>query len=87
MPIGPSARQLNGALPGHSKNQLVEWAETGVLSEIPPLDELPKLVAYESKDAPLDKRARAWLEINCAHCHRPDGAAKTSGLHPDGSCQ
>jgi len=28
----------------------------------------------------LDQRARAWLEINCAHCHNPDGPARTSGL-------
>lgn len=81
MPIGPSARQLNGMLQGHSKNQLVEWAASGILNQIPSLREVPKLVAYENKDAPLDNRARAWLEINCAHCHRPDGAAKTSGLH------
>jgi len=81
MPIGPSARQLNGALQSHATNQLIEWSELGILTEMPSQSELPKLVAYENKDASLDKRARAWLEINCGHCHRPDGAAKTSGLH------
>jgi uncharacterized repeat protein (TIGR03806 family) len=80
MPIGPSARQLNGVLQSHSRNQLLEWAEAGILNEMPSIDKLPKLAAYENKGEPLDKRARAWLEINCAHCHRPDGAAKTSGL-------
>jgi uncharacterized repeat protein (TIGR03806 family) len=30
--------------------------------------------------ATLDARARAYLDINCAHCHRPDGPASTSGL-------
>jgi len=81
MPIGPSARQLNGVVTSHSKNQLVEWAELGLITEMPSEDKVPKMIAYENKEAPLDKRARAWLEINCAHCHRPDGAAKTSGLH------
>ena len=28
----------------------------------------------------LDQRARAWLEINCAHCHNPIGPARNSGL-------
>jgi hypothetical protein len=28
----------------------------------------------------LDERARAWLEMNCAHCHNPQGPARTSGL-------
>ena len=31
--------------------------------------------------ATLDERARIWLDINCAHCHRADGPASTSGLH------
>ena len=28
----------------------------------------------------VDSRARAWLEVNCAHCHNPAGPAKNSGL-------
>ena len=28
----------------------------------------------------LDNRARAYLDINCAHCHNPKGPANTSGL-------
>ncbi|MDZ4716552.1 MAG: SO2930 family diheme c-type cytochrome [Cytophagales bacterium] len=73
MPIGLSARQLN------KKKQLTEWVERGWITELPPV--VPRLVAYEDLEAPIDDRARAWLEINCAHCHRPDGQAKTSGLH------
>ena len=30
--------------------------------------------------APVEERARAYLEVNCAHCHNPTGAAKDSGL-------
>jgi uncharacterized repeat protein (TIGR03806 family) len=78
MPIGPSARQLNGALQGQTKNQLITHE---MLSGLPSPDQLPKLTAYENKNEPINKRARAWLEINCAHCHRPDGPAKTSGLY------
>ena len=32
-------------------------------------------------DASLDARARAYLDINCSHCHNPSGPADTSGLN------
>jgi len=75
MPIGPSARQLNR---GH---QLEDWHSQGLLAGLPEGVALPKLVAYDDLDQPVADRARAWLEVNCAHCHRPDGPAKNSGLH------
>ncbi len=78
-PIGPSARQLNGNLNG--KNQLVEWHERDQFEGLPPIESIPVLASYDNKNEPIQARARAWLEINCAHCHRPDGPAKTSGLH------
>ena len=28
----------------------------------------------------VDGRARAWLNMNCAHCHNPTGTARTTGL-------
>jgi hypothetical protein len=34
----------------------------------------------DSSTGTLDQRARAWLEGNCAHCHSPDGLARTTGL-------
>lgn len=81
MPIGPSARQLNGSMSGRSKTQLIEWGENGMLAGLPDTKEIPHLVSYEDVSEPAHLRARAWLEINCAHCHRSDGPAKTSGLH------
>lgn len=80
MPIGPTARQLNKVL--WDKHQLVDWAEQGILEGLPSSrDQLPLLADYEDQDIELDLRARSWLESNCAHCHREDGPAKTSGLH------
>ncbi len=80
MPIGPSARQLNR---GEPKNQLIVWQEKGMLTGLPDLAAVPRLAAYEDENETVSNRARAraWLEINCAHCHRPDGQARTSGLH------
>lgn len=80
-PIGPTARQLNGTIRGQTKNQLVQLAELGLLHNLPSLNYVPQLADYDNKNEALDLRARAWLEVNCAHCHRPDGPAKTSGLH------
>jgi uncharacterized repeat protein (TIGR03806 family) len=79
MPIGPTARQLNGEAQG--KNQLEYLASLGLLQDMPMLSTVPKLADYENQEATLNDRARAWLEVNCAHCHRSDGPAKTSGLH------
>lgn len=83
MPIGPSARQLNGKYAYGQKvemNQLKYWQSHGLLSNLPEGD-LPKLINYENENAPIADRARAYLEINCGHCHRPEGPAKNSALH------
>ena len=42
-----------------------------------PLPSVPN--AYDAS-APLEQRARAYLDVNCAHCHNPAGPAHTSGL-------
>lgn len=77
--IGPTARQLNKEANG--KNQLAEWAHAGLIEGMPNIEQVSKLASYEDQSVSIDARARAWLEINCAHCHRTDGPAKTSGLH------
>lgn len=38
-------------------------------------------VAWDDPSAKLDDRARAYLDINCSHCHNVVGPADTSGLH------
>lgn len=79
--IGPTARQLNGIMKGQKENQLTRLASLGYLKNLPDIYHVPQLADYEDTSASLDLRARAWLEVNCAHCHRNDGPAKTSGLH------
>ncbi len=34
----------------------------------------------DPKSGSVDARARAYLDINCAHCHNPTGSASNSGL-------
>lgn len=83
MPIGPSARQLNRDhhFPEGNRNQLIKWQELEWIKGMPPLTHIPQLSNLEDEQVTLGDRARAWLEINCAHCHREDGPAKNSGLH------
>ncbi len=82
-PIGPTARQLNKSYvyTAGNENQLVHWEVLELLENKPDQQSIPKLASYEDENELLNARARAWLEINCAHCHRPEGPAKTSGLH------
>lgn len=84
-PIGPSVRQLNGELAyaGSAKgeNQLRYWQRMGMLTGMPPLADCPRMPVWDQPETgSLNDRARAWLDINCAHCHNPQGPAMTSGL-------
>lgn len=82
-PIGPSAKQLNGALSYQegSENQLAFWKNHGLLDGLPEANEIPYVAVWNDPNSgSLEERAKAWLDINCAHCHNPDGPASTTGL-------
>jgi len=82
-PLGPKARHLNRdfAYPDGTHNQLAHWTHVGALAGAPAPADAPRLPVWnDPADGSLDARARAWLEINCAHCHQPGGAAQNSGL-------
>lgn len=84
VPIGPTARQLNREYDyaTGSHNQLKKWTELGMLKHIDSPRQWPALARWDDPTTgTLDQRARAWLEINCAHCHRKEGPAKNTGLH------
>lgn len=83
VPIGIRARHLNKdySYSDGKENQLVRWTKTGYLSGAPDPADAPRLAVWDDPaSGALDDRARAWLEINCAHCHNPHGPANTSGL-------
>ncbi len=76
-PIGPKARNLNHEGPyGHA--QLADWAGRGILAGLP--DAPPAVPDATDLSASLEDRARAYLDVNCAHCHRLEGSASNSGL-------
>ncbi|HEY5645183.1 MAG TPA: SO2930 family diheme c-type cytochrome, partial [Pseudomonadales bacterium] len=78
-PIGPRARHLNRGYLNGPGNQLVEMSGSGRLIGLPPLDQVPANAAVGGSD-PVAAQARAYLDVNCGHCHNPRGAADTSGL-------
>ncbi len=84
MPIGPTAAQLNGDLSyaEGKKNQLVYWRQHGMLKNMPAISAIPKMAVWnDPKSGDLNARTRAYLDVNCAHCHRLEGPAQTSGLY------
>jgi uncharacterized repeat protein (TIGR03806 family) len=72
-PIGPSLANLN------TGGQLQSWASTGRLENLP--QTLPRLARWNDPSEPIDSRARAWLDVNCGHCHSRSGFASNSGLY------
>jgi uncharacterized repeat protein (TIGR03806 family) len=85
--IGPKARNLNRdhAYPSGTGNQLAHWVAAGMLTGAPAdLTQAPKLPVWnDPTTGTTDQRARAYLEVNCAHCHNANGFARTTGLFLD----
>lgn len=81
-PIGPKARNLNHdfSYPAGRENQLAAWAKAGLLAGAPEPAFAEKAADWRDRSAPVEARARAWLDVNCAHCHRREGPASNSGL-------
>ena len=79
-PIGPKARNMDLTLSYDDKpqNQLAKWHDLGWIDQ--DIDFM-KMINYSSINEDIEDRARAYLEINCAHCHIPGGAADTTGLY------
>jgi hypothetical protein len=72
IPIGPKARNLS-----------MEWMgamlKAGLLDRVPKgAGTLPDWRTHAT--GPAEPLARAYLDVNCAHCHQPGGGASNSGL-------
>ena len=80
LPIGPKARHLHKASVYHDgAAQLTAWREKLSLTGVP--EAITANADWQhGAGHSLDERARAYLDINCSHCHNPNGAADTSAL-------
>lgn len=82
-PIGPTAAQLNGKykLLSEQYNQLIYFAKQDYIKRLPDEDIIPRFPVWnDPKTGGVEQRSKAYLDINCAHCHQPQGSAKNSGL-------
>jgi uncharacterized repeat protein (TIGR03806 family) len=69
IPIGPKAR-----------NMAQGWL-SGMVDSVPAAaDSLPHWSTRADANAKAEPLARAYLDVNCAHCHQPGGMASNSGL-------
>jgi uncharacterized repeat protein (TIGR03806 family) len=83
-PIGIAARHLNG---DHNyttgkQNQLQYWQQHGMI-ELPATSIPANAVWNKEQSGTLEQRARAYLDINCGHCHNTNGPGSSSGLFLD----
>jgi uncharacterized repeat protein (TIGR03806 family) len=81
-PIGPKARHLNRDYDyaAGAENQLVHWTKLGLLSGAPDAASAPKNADWRDVKQPIEARARAYLDVNCGHCHNAKGPANTTAL-------
>lgn len=82
-PIGPKVRNLNRDFEyaDGKQNQLVYLTKAGFIKGTPSPENSPKLAGWtDSTHYSVEERSRAYLEMNCAHCHNEKGPAYTSGL-------
>jgi len=77
IPIGPKARNL-------SRDWLENQTASGNIAVLPTIyDTLPHWDQRDEVAGQADGTemlARAYLDVNCAHCHQPGGMASNSGL-------
>ena len=81
VPIGPKPRNLNRDytyLEG-TINQLEKWMSVKFIESYP--KDINSVVDFMDSSKPINDRARAYLDINCGHCHAPEGSASNSGLY------
>jgi uncharacterized repeat protein (TIGR03806 family) len=81
LPIGLKIANMNRDIikNNHAVNQLLYLQQQHLL-ELSPREKLLSVTSYKDTLASTEKRARAYLNINCAHCHNPKGIAAMTQL-------
>ncbi len=71
IPIGPKLRTMNFEINGI--NQLEQFIANEELTGISSSASVRSLPNWEDTSLTLESRARAYMDINCAHCHTTGG--------------
>lgn len=81
-PLGVRPRHLNKTYQydDDPANQLLYLERVGYLSGLDDIQQIARNVDWSDEIVATNQRARAYLDINCSHCHNPVGPADTSGL-------
>ena len=83
--LGPKTSQINRSrkYDGVIANQLVAMAEIDLLAKVFGDDEIvpstePRMANPQLGEGSLEDQARAYLDANCGHCHRPSAYASSA---------
>jgi uncharacterized repeat protein (TIGR03806 family) len=84
-PIGIAARHLNSDYnyATGKENQLLHWKKIGIINSLPATAIPANAVWNNEQTGTTEQRARAYLDMNCGHCHNANGPASSSGLFLD----
>ncbi len=74
IPLGTTLRNINRLVNrnGVEINQITHLQSVGVLSSFQ-LNQVTQIIDYQNTNESITQRARAYLAMNCAHCHNPNG--------------
>jgi len=85
LPIGPKVQHLNHSYEYQNvttNNQIQLWQDKGMLASGSWATRFPPTPDWsDPQNASLESRALAYLDVNCGHCHHPEGPAHTTGLY------
>lgn len=72
-PLGTKLRNLNRTVErnGISLNQINHLQSVGFLNDFQ-VSQVPNIIDYTDDSNSLSARGRAYLDLNCSHCHNPN---------------
>lgn len=70
MPIGPKLRSIN------INNQIEELITANYLTGLIDVSSISKLPKWDDNSYSVEERARAYFDMQCAHCHSEGGATE-----------